>query len=431
MNYFEKISRFTFLFGLIMLPSFVLSGASFPYNFGKLVFFGIIISISFLFLVLSKKEINLPSKEILLLFFTFFILSLFSPDQNVSILSTFQRYSEGFIVDFIILISCVLILSLFKNININLILFIGSIPVVLVGLYESLTQSERIISTFGQPNFLSIYLVICIISIFKHFRNQNVVVPFAISAPYLFLIVSSASVTSFIIFLFIFFIFLKIQKSTIPNLLLLFFFLALIFVIFLKGNILWMKLNDVLRQTNISQEHTFISDSLDVRLILWGKTVQLISNPSYILQGHGTNTFVYFFEKDRPVELNETSEKHLIFDKPHNYYLEILFSYGLLGFVVFLYLVYVSLNNQSDYKIEIIIILLFLIFHWLDLTLKVFFFLFITLNLKNTKIKISNNPSLIVFPIVIILNLFARFLYDQKEISIQKQSLHTVSKHTQ
>lgn len=431
MNYFEKISRFTFLFGLVLLPSFVLTGASFPYNFGKFVFFGVTICVSMIFLILSKKEIFLPSKEILIYFGTLIILSLVSTNQNISILSTFQRYSEGAIIEVIVLISCILLLSLFKNLNLHFVIFLSSIPVVIVGIFESFFQSDRIISTFGQPNFLSIFLVICILSVFKYFKTQKPFIPFLVSVPYLYLIVSSASVTSFVIFLLIFIVFIRSDKIIIPKIIGLVLLILIPVFIFFKGNILWMKLNDILRQTNISSEHTFISDSLDVRLILWEKTLQLISNPYFIIQGHGTNTFIYFFENERPTKLSETSEANLLFDKPHNYYLEIIFSYGFIGFLVFSYLIYFSLKDKKEFWLQISLILFFLTFHWLDLTLKVFMFLFITTNLNDKKIKLNSNPALIVIPIIILMNIFTRFLYDQKGRFTQKQSSHTVLKHNQ
>ena len=431
MNYFEKISRFTFLFGLLLLPSFVLLGSSYPFNFGKFVFIGIIISVSFFFLVLSKKDIFFPSKDLLLYFSIVFTLSFFSSNMELSVLSSPIRFSEGLIVDLIILMSCILVLSLFKKINLDFIIFVSSLPVIFVGLIESFTQSDRIISTFGQPNFLSLFLVLSILSIFRYFRDKNIFLSFLISIPYIFLIITSASVTSFIIFLVIFCIFLRYEKIIVPKKILIILTIGTLFLIMLKGNILWMKLNDILRQTNISTEHTFISDSLDVRLILWEKTLELILNPSYFFQGHGSNTFLDFFENQRPEKLNFTSEKDFIFDKPHNYYLEIIFSYGIIGFIGFVYLITKSIKTTGEYTIPIVAILFFLFFHWFDITLKLFFFLFITLNLKDKKISLNSNHSLIVIPIIIFLNLFTRILYDKKEDTIQKQFLRTVSKHIQ
>jgi O-antigen ligase len=426
MNFFTKISRITFLIAVICTPLAVIPYSENAYLFGKFMFLGIFILVSLIFFILSfkenleKQEIKIPHK-LLLFFFGLSIFShFFSTDIEMSVYSSFPRYSEGLIVDLIIFISIFLAINLFRKLNIGKLIFLSSIPVVFISIYQILYSSERIGSTFGQPNFLGIFLVLSIFSLFENYYKSYPVRTLLAIIPYISILISTSSLTSIFIFIGVFGFFLVKEKIQIPiRVLFIIIVLILAFSIF-KGNILWMKLNDVLRQTIIA-EHTFISDSFLIRNELWKKTFELNYNLAYLLQGHGSNTFIYFFEKNRPQELDSLSEYYLIFDKPHNYYLEIIFSQGILIFISFFYLSYKSLKIKSLNNYYLTTILLFIFFNWMDIYLKLIFFLIVSQNLGYFQVQVKSTKIFILIPIIIILHMLSRFLNEFKSYSNQSE----------
>lgn len=429
MNFFTKISRFTFILAIIGTPLAIIPYSDNPYLFGKFMFLGIFISISLIFYILSyfkdsnEQEIKIPNK----LLITYFVLStishFFSSDTEMSLNSTFPRYSEGMVIDLLIFSAIFLSLNLFKRLNVSKLIFFSSLPVVFVGLYQVLYINERIGSTFGQPNFLGIFLVLAIFSLFENFYKTHPIRTLLAIIPYMIVIISTSSLTSLFIFIGVFGFFLVKEKIQIPiKFIFLIVIMSIILTIF-KGNILWMKLNDILRQTVI-EEHTFISDSLLIRNELWKKTLSLLNNPIYILQGHGTNTFMYYFEKERPFELNNLSEYYLLFDKPHNYYLEIIFSQGVLIFITFIYLGFKSLRVKSFNNYYLISILIFIFLNWLDIYLKLIFFLFISQNLNHFCIKFKSLKIFILLPTIVLLHFLSRLLNEYKSYNTQSEYVY-------
>lgn len=419
MNFFTKISRITFLLAIICTPIAIIPYSENPYLFGKFIFLGILIFTSLVFFILSKfkndneHEIKIPDKLLIAYFIVSIMGHFLSSDIDMSVYSTFPRYSEGLIVDFIIFTSIFLSLNLFKKLNIGKLIFFSSLPVVFISFYEILYSNERVASTIGQPNFLGIFLVLSVFSLFENFYKTYPYRTLLGLLIYLSVIISTSSLTSLFIFIGVFGFFLVKEKIQIPFKFIILILLLILTFTFFKGNILWLKLNDILRQT-IVQEHTFISDSLLIRGVLWQKTIELIKNPAFIFQGHGTNTFIYYFEKERPEELNSLSEFYLLFDKPHNYYLEIIFSQGILIFIFFIYIIFKSLKVKYFNNYYLLSILFFIFFNWLDIYLKLLLFLFITQNLRKFDLKVRSAKVLVFIPIFFLLHMLSRLSNDLK-----------------
>ena len=79
-----------------------------------------------------------------------------------------------------------------------------------------------------------------------------------------------------------------------------------------------------------------ISDPGAIRLNLWRDSMKIVlSSPKAFLIGTGPETFPYAFQPHRSNALNYTSEWDFIFNKPHNYYLEILTELGIIGLLVY------------------------------------------------------------------------------------------------
>lgn len=82
---------------------------------------------------------------------------------------------------------------------------------------------------------------------------------------------------------------------------------------------------------------TTTNDTARIRRLVWQGTLPLItSGPKQFLFGSGPETFAYIFPRFRSEELNHTSEAGFLFNKPHNWYLEVLVEQGGLGLLAFL-----------------------------------------------------------------------------------------------
>jgi hypothetical protein len=80
-----------------------------------------------------------------------------------------------------------------------------------------------------------------------------------------------------------------------------------------------------------------LSDPGYIRGGMWLGTAQLIfHSPKTVLIGTGPETFPYAFQFYRPKQLNYSSEWNFVFNKPHNYYLELASEQGLIGLGLYL-----------------------------------------------------------------------------------------------
>ena len=81
---------------------------------------------------------------------------------------------------------------------------------------------------------------------------------------------------------------------------------------------------------------------------MWKSTVDLIfSSPKIFLIGAGPETFPYVFQKFRESSLNYSSEWSYILNKPHNYYLEVFSEKGIIGLLIYLYVVIYTLRSKN------------------------------------------------------------------------------------
>lgn len=109
----------------------------------------------------------------------------------------------------------------------------------------------------------------------------------------------------------------------------------------------------VIDTSTISKEveeelENLISDPGFIRSGLWKGTIELYkSSPKIMLVGAGPETFAYEFQEFRPKELNYSSEWDFVFNKPHNYYLEIPVGLGAVGFIFYLMVVAKSINSKN------------------------------------------------------------------------------------
>jgi O-antigen ligase len=83
-----------------------------------------------------------------------------------------------------------------------------------------------------------------------------------------------------------------------------------------------------------------VSDPGYIRTELWSTSFLLIkSSPKNLLIGTGPETFPYVYQPFRGAGLNYSSEWDFVFNKPHNYYLEIWAECGIFALALYISLV--------------------------------------------------------------------------------------------
>ncbi len=106
----------------------------------------------------------------------------------------------------------------------------------------------------------------------------------------------------------------------------------------------------VVKKVYASVDLNKLSDPGFIRLELWKSTFDLItSSPKIFLVGTGPETFPYVFQAFRNGKLNYSSEWDFVFNKPHNYYLEIWSESGIFTLMTFIALIYLSIKKLPDY----------------------------------------------------------------------------------
>jgi len=398
MNIVDKISR-TFIFLIFFIPIYINSFSNSPYELSKTFFSFIIISILSLVIITLKKDLVYPNKFIIIFFIASFISTIFSNNQSESFFGYYPRYSEGDLINLGVFLFCFCLVNLIPKLDIPKIIFFSSIPICIFLSYESFSNNDRLIGTFGQPNFLAIFIVISIIFLFKNFKKFPTVFSYFYLLILFFFLSKAASLSSIfsLVILSPLIFWDRSLKFNYKKFTIGFLIILLVAIFFLKDSIILKKFIDIQNQFK-EDSPTIISDSLLIRKNLWESTFILstIDTKNFLI-GHGSNSFIYFFERNRNQNLNNLSEKFLFFDKPHNYYLEILFNLGILGLSLFIYLIFLALKKKDNNSIYILTLCIFIFTNWLDIYTKIIFFLLITQSLPKEKIKFDLKYLLIIF----------------------------------
>lgn len=265
------------------------------------------------------------------------ISTYFSVDKHVSIFGYPTRLNGGLLS----LISYALLYWGFVN-NVGkkeiwLILKAGAVSTAIVSIYAILQKfgvddqywqedvRSRVFATFGQPNWLGIWLAATIplqIVIYSKANNKHKPrVALLILASTLALYFTRSKSALIGLFVGLFFIKLDSKRFVQPLALL---SLVGIFALNLLGG-----------NNSRSTEPGFnVTPSGDIRRALWSGTLKtVVSKP---ILGYGPETFAYVYPQFRPKEHNTTSEWELIYNKAHNEYLNYLATTGILGLSSFI-----------------------------------------------------------------------------------------------
>lgn len=246
---------------------------------------------------------------------------------------------------------------------------------------DQFRPQDRIFSTLGQPNWLGAYLAINFF-IALYFFNSNPEtrrssahtlfswlygIYLALNLVGILFTRSRSSLAAWAIGIILFYLFLltsKIFKKayfSIAKAVLLIFVCGIV-VLFCKTGI--EKIDRYLTIFNISQSasrttsshfsppqspeqprqlSSEITESLDIRKIVWKGAWEL--GFRYPLLGTGVETFAYSYYFTRPREHNLTSEWDFIYNKAHNEYLNYLATTGFIGLGAYLLMISIVIFN--------------------------------------------------------------------------------------
>ncbi len=359
---------------VFLTPLIFTSSTNELYEFPKMFFIYILGgTVIFLFMVGSivrAKPLKVPPVYVTVFMISYIVSTIFSSHIYTSVWGYYTRFNGGLISVLILFGLYVVMLNVFNKTDFKSIFYILSLtllPVSFYSIYQHLQGIQRVYSTFGQPNWLAAYVVmvfpIVLDFYFKHrrslFKNLLFFSSFIIGFVSLWF---SSSISGLLGFLGGSVFYLLLNHSVIKDnkrkaVVVL---IACLIIIFSFPSFLLKRAGDVLYDTkNIISESSLVyaetipvkrnvSDPGVIRFGMWRSTVNLIfSSPKIFLIGTGPETFPYVFQKFRETSLNYSSEWSYILNKPHNYYLEIFSEKGIIGLLIYLYLIIYTLKSKN------------------------------------------------------------------------------------
>lgn len=370
-------------------------------------------------LLLSPKRVVKPRMLFIVFLSAFLISTLLSVHRYTSIFGYYTRFNDG-------LVSLLFYFGLyFVGINtftkedlkgLYFLVQLTTIPIFLVSIGQYYPQlkflwggklQERVFATFGQPNWLAQFLVMLIPFSLYNFLNKNrkeYLILYVLQFIILWLTFSTSGFLAFVVVAGVgtinYFKNTNDSAAKITSKLAVIIGVSLIFAITNMG-IFNSKVTDTIIDLRRSISQRFaayaqsdggneilrtsfpkgneVSDPGFIRLGLWRGTLDLIfSSPKIFIIGAGPETFPYVFQEFRPPILNYSSEWDFVFNKPHNYYLEIWAEQGLIGLVSYLLiLVYLIKKRQPVYiKLGLLGFAITNLFGWPVVSTALLFWLF-------------------------------------------------------
>ncbi len=390
----HNLITYLFYFLIFFTPLVFFRGVNELFEFPKMTFVYLIGSL-IIFLFLIKRIIfeiphqvrDDPAKRghfkmkktkllypVLIFLFINVVSTIFSMNTYTSTWGYYTRFNGGLAsIAIFALLYLVLINELSeeeRNTALSVIV-LSSIPVCLYAIAQNLgfekgyweeDSQARVFSTLGQPNWLAAYLLLTFFpALFKLLQEnkakyQNIFFSVIVVLNYasLWFTYSLSGLLGFSAGLAIFL--LLINKSLAKNnqKTLLWILTVCLLISVLRPGVIKPKIRDAIldiknkisnnfsvfaKEVDENKKNAF-GDTTAIRLIVWQGTKNLIlSSPKNFLIGSGPETFPYAFPPFRPTELNQTSEWDFIFNKPHNYYLELAANLGILGLLSYVYII--------------------------------------------------------------------------------------------
>jgi len=307
-------------------------------------------------------KIKFPNKLVGVFLFLIALSTTLSSHFYTSVFGYYTRFNDGLLsyVAFILL-HFVGINKLSREDHGKLlkISLLTILPVSFYGLSQYFGGTARAFSTLGQPNWLAQYLslllpVVIYLSIFEKQGKYKVWFLTYILGFYCFWVSYSMSGLLGFSLGVVVLIINALKKNEITKEVRMRTILIAVITVFISLTNLGIykeKASDVytdikkysllVQKVYALERSNKISDPGFIRLELWRSTLNLIlSDPKIFLIGSGPETFPYSFQPFRSERLNYSSEWDFVFNKPHNYYLEIWSESGIFSLALFLLILY-------------------------------------------------------------------------------------------
>jgi putative inorganic carbon (hco3(-)) transporter len=376
---FSKIIEVCF-YVLFFLTPLVLTPYNFElFEFNKMLatyFLTIIITGSWIIKIILKGRVEIkksPLDVFLLLFFLSSLLStIFSIDPHTSLEGYYSRFHGGFLSTIsYILLYYAFISNLDKQKALKT-LYILLSSAFLITFYAVLEKfgidakywvqdvQNRVFSTLGQPNWLGafinslIFIPLALGLKTKKKEKVKKTIFFGLSfIMFLALIFtnSKSAILAFWLSFFVFSFFLVYLNKKLLKTLGIIFFLSIFIYLglgqktyqYIKKTPLWLgiftqkQLISPPPQPAQEKYIPYISESSDIRKVVWKGALKIFAN--YPFLGSGIETFAYSYYQFKPIEHNLLSEWDFLYNKAHNEFLNILANQGLLGILTYLGLI--------------------------------------------------------------------------------------------
>ena len=384
MHFVPSIKRFLskpylliYSFLIFVLPFVFSRETAELYEFPKITFFYLICTITAaLFLsdvILKPRKISSVPPAIVLFLISAGISTLLSSHIYTSVFGYYSRFADSFVFYITLAIFYYVAVNVFSAEDLKTLFKVaqaGSVFLFMFALGQYFKPFEflwggqlqdRVFSTLGQPNWYAQYIIILLgISLYEFiFRNGKIYfVLFVVQFFSLWLTFSMSGLAGFLVLLIFYFSRSFLDKEKAEERSAMAFRFAAVALVTLIIPILFPgmfreRLNDVLIdakkivskytvvRAQTEDQANFVSDPGYIRSGLWKGTVDMIvSEPKVFLFGSGPETFPYYFQKFRPASLNYSSEWNYVFNKPHNYYLEMWAEQGLAGVFSYTFLLF-------------------------------------------------------------------------------------------
>lgn len=371
---YDRVLEFLWLSAIVLTPIMFFPFGFLTFELPKIALFrSLVVVMLFIYVlkVILEKRISWPSfdgirQRWFWIFFGGFVLSviaatLFSIAPQVSFWGSYFRQS-GFIsflsymVFFLLLLLNVRKKEQFKRIFIAL---LGTASVVaLIGILQKFVPAfsgfwdvdlflGRIFSTLGHPNYLATYFVLIFpftFALFLERKDGSTIqnsslrkifsgVLFVLMFFALLLTEGRAGILAFVVGFFFFFIFYGFMAHkkwliwaavSVP---------VILFLMALFANV--FRSSDVVQKTVLNRALLESGNlrSIETRLVMWPKVVEMIKNRP--LLGYGPETFPIAFSAFASPKLLDVENMSDIADRAHNEFLDMASNVGFLGLIFY------------------------------------------------------------------------------------------------
>lgn len=370
----EKAAKILLLLTVFFTP-LIYDWFNFGYEQAKVIFFILLTSLTFIFWILGKPKLKWDLIKTFSLIFILALLltSITGLNLNNSLWGT-EPYYQGWLTYFCLFIFSLMVSSLKIPLKYYALALTASALVVssvaledwvlknLLG-YNVINYAGRVVSTFGQPNFYSGFLLLTLPFSYYLFRNYKGKLGGlgrlggVISV--LGIIVSDSR--SAILLMMILLILMLVNQFKFKYLIGVFIYSLIIFSavfgLYFSSGIVNKEISKPLATVNPD----LTRESVEQRAYIWPAALQVINEKPIMGQGlenislsysnYFKNNFYDLFEANQKVSPVLLSLKELNIDRTHNYFLDLMLFSGILGTLAWIFLImvlFIKLFQKHD-----------------------------------------------------------------------------------